>query len=83
VLDTRRQGSVLVVRFSTALSLSAAGRFVVEELPRVGFALRRGDAEGDEIDQPFTGNGFRGSFKLHGVSTCRTDGTLVSTPSAT
>lgn len=83
VLDTRQQGSVLVVQFSTGLSLPEAGRYVVEELPRAGFALRRGDAEGDEIDQPFTGHGFRGSFKLRGVSACHTDGTLVSTRAAT
>jgi hypothetical protein len=79
VTDHRRQGDILVVRFTTTLSLSEAAQLVVEDLPRAGFVLRRGDAEGDEIDQPFTGPGYRGALKLHGLTECRTEGTLVGT----
>lgn len=67
-----------IVRFTTAQSLTDAARFLVARLPKAGYTLRRGDSEGDEVDQPFSGRGHRASIKLRGASRCVTQGTLVT-----
>ena len=79
VVSTQRSAGIAITRFTTTESLVQAARTFRVELPKAGFDLRGGDAEGDEVDQRFGGSGYRGALKLHGSSACHTEGTLVGT----
>jgi hypothetical protein len=44
--------------------LDGVAGFFKRRLPESGFALGRGDAEPHEQESPFTGNGYRGSWRV-------------------
>jgi hypothetical protein len=79
VVGTQHSAGITITRFTTTESLVQLADTFRSGLPKAGFELRGGDAEGDEVDQRFGGQGYRGALKLHGSSACRTDGTLVVT----
>jgi hypothetical protein len=45
-------------------NLDGVAGFFKRRLPESGFALGRGDAEAHEQESPFTGRGFRGSWRV-------------------
>jgi hypothetical protein len=47
----------------------AAG-FFSDSLPDSGYQVGVGDAEGTESEAPFTGNGFRGKWRVNGITGC-------------
>jgi hypothetical protein len=51
--------------------------FFERELPARGYALGRGDAERGEAEAPFTGNGYRGRWRVNAIPDC--DGALTFT----
>ena len=79
IVSSKRSAGIVITRFTTTESLVEAAKTFSVELPKAGFELRGGDAEGDEVDQRFGRAGYRGALKLHGSSACHTDGTLVGT----
>lgn len=52
------------------VELSAASDFFREEMPKAGFTLGEGDAEGDEAEQAFSGHGLEGQWKVHSILDC-------------
>ncbi len=76
ILETRRTSTLDQVKFRTTLSVRDAARFLATQLPANGFALRGGDSEEDEVDQPFTGHGRRGTLKLQRTAPCTLTGVL-------
>lgn len=45
-------------------------QFFERELPARGYALGRGDAERGEAEAPFTGNGYRGRWRINTIPDC-------------
>jgi hypothetical protein len=74
------QSGVVSLRFTTSTSLRAGVLFVVNELPRAGYALSRGDAEAGEADAPFTGPTVVGALRLTRVGPCKTNWILAIVP---
>lgn len=81
VLKTGRSGTSDVISFRTSQSIKEAAVSLAQRLPAAGFTLRGGDSEADEVDQPFTGHGRRGAFKLQAKGPCVLEGVLVISPS--
>lgn len=54
-----------------------AAEFFVDELPRAGYELGRGDSEQGEAEAPFTGHGVRGKWKVNGILNCSQAVTLT------
>jgi hypothetical protein len=52
------------------MELVEAVRFFLQKFPAAGFQLGRGDAEREEADAPFRGNGVMGGFKLRTARDC-------------
>lgn len=50
--------------------LQTAARFFQTALPAAGFKLGEGDAEPDEAESVFTGNGVKGQWKVHSITGC-------------
>jgi hypothetical protein len=44
--------------------------FFARALPAAGFELGEGDAEPDEAEASYTGNGYHGKWKVHGILNC-------------
>ncbi len=80
VIETRRAGISDVIRFRTGQSIKEASAFLAQGLPSTGFTLHGGDSEATEVDQPFSGHGRRGTFKLHATGPCAVEGVLVISP---
>lgn len=70
---TRTPGGLVLVRFSTDLSLRDSVLFVVREVQKAGFTLGRGDAEPAEADAPFGRDDVRGVYKMLARTACITD----------
>jgi hypothetical protein len=51
--------------------LQEAAAFFNDALPEEGYQVGIGDAEGTESEAPFTGNGFRGKWRVNGIPDCR------------
>jgi hypothetical protein len=60
----------LVIGGYVPAQLADASAFFKEELPKAGFELGEGDAEGDEAEQAFTGHGLEGQWKVHSILDC-------------
>jgi hypothetical protein len=71
-----------VARLTTQLSLRDSVLFVLDQLPKAGFVLGRGDAEPGQADAPFTGGGVYGQIRLNSLSTCRTQWLIAVAPPA-
>lgn len=50
--------------------LQDAASFFNETLPDHGYRIGIGDAEGTESEAPFTGNGYRGRWRLNAIPDC-------------
>ena len=50
--------------------LQEAAAFFGDALPERGYQVGIGDAEGSESEAPFTGNGFRGKWRVNGIPDC-------------
>jgi hypothetical protein len=44
--------------------------FFQSKLPAAGYQLLRGDAEMDEAESTFSGQGFQGKWKVQGILNC-------------
>jgi hypothetical protein len=64
-----REGQVLVGGVIPA-DLQGAAAFFDEELPNAGYQLGLGDSEGNEAEAPFTGNGYRGKWRVNTIPNC-------------
>lgn len=66
ISDQAQPGGTRVVRFRTATSLRQGILFVLQEFPRAGYVLARGDAEATEADAPFASQDgtLRGALRL-------------------
>jgi hypothetical protein len=71
VLDSRRrQGGASVYTGYAPGELEANRDFFRRELPKRGFRLGEGDAEEDEAETDFSGNGVDGHLRLHAIDGC-------------
>jgi hypothetical protein len=52
--------------------LQDAASFFDESLPERGYRQGLGDSESNEAEAPFTGNGFRGKWKVNAIAGCPT-----------
>jgi len=50
--------------------LQEAAGYFGDALPEQGYEVGIGDAEGIESEAPFTGNGFRGKWRVNGIPDC-------------
>jgi hypothetical protein len=50
--------------------LQDAASFFNETLPDHGYQIGIGDAEGNESEAPFTGNGYRGRWRVNAIPDC-------------
>lgn len=60
----------LVVVAAIPGDLQEAAAFFSDALPERGYRVGVGDAEGSESEAPFTGNGFRGKWRVNGIPDC-------------
>lgn len=68
-----RDDGLTVVTFSTSISIRQSVLFLIEQMPRAGYTLARGDAENTEADAPFVKGDLRGVMRMIAVEPCRTD----------
>ena len=68
---------VHIVKFTTPTSLRESVLFVVQELPKAGYVLGRGDAEATEADAPFVHGNNRGLVRMLELAPCRTQWLLA------
>lgn len=73
---------VRIVKFTTRQSLREAVLFVVQELPKAGYVLGRGDAEAVEADAPFVHDNIRGLLRMIMTGECRTQWLLATVDTA-
>lgn len=69
----KRTDGLTVVTFSTAISIRESVLFLIEQMPKAGYTLARGDAENTEADAPFVKGELRGVMRMIAVEPCRTD----------
>jgi hypothetical protein len=69
VSSTPHPGQLLVAGL-VPTELDRAARFFDEALHARGYRLGRGDAEQGEVEAPFTGNGYRGKWRVNRVVEC-------------
>lgn len=62
--------SQLVIVGVIPADLQEASAFFSEALPRQGYQVGVGDAEGTESEAPFTGNGYRGKWRVNEIPDC-------------
>lgn len=60
----------LVIAGVIPADLQDATAFFNEMLPERGYKLGVGDAEGNESEAPFTGNGYRGKWRVNQLIDC-------------
>lgn len=60
----------LVVLGAIPGDLQEAAGFFSDALPDAGYEVGIGDAEGVESEAPFTGNGYRGKWRVNGIPQC-------------
>lgn len=62
--------SQLVVAGVIPADLQDAASFFTKALPEHGYQVGVGDAEGTESEAPFTGNGYRGKWRVNEIPDC-------------
>lgn len=67
--DSPFEGQLVVVAAVPA-DLQEAAIFFNAALPQQGYRVGIGDAEGTESEAPFTGNGYRGKWRVNGIPDC-------------
>lgn len=75
--STTTPDGVRIVRFMTPTSLRQSVIFVVEQLPKAGYVLGRGDAEANEADAPFVHGNLRGLMRMIVAGDCKTEWLLA------
>ena len=70
VTGARTSGNQLAVDALVPATLAQAAEFMTRELPASGFTISGSDAEQDEAEASFAGNGVSGRFRLHGIANC-------------
>jgi hypothetical protein len=50
--------------------LGSAASFFNDTLPEHGYQVGIGDSEGNESEAPFTGNGYRGKWRVNAIPDC-------------
>jgi hypothetical protein len=60
----------LVVLGAIPADLQEATEFFSDALPERGYQVGVGDAEGTESEAPFTGNGYRGKWRVNEIPDC-------------
>jgi hypothetical protein len=63
--------SQIVVLGIVPAELQEAASFFNDTLPDHGYEVGIGDAEGTESEAPFTGNGYRGRWRVNEIPDCR------------
>jgi hypothetical protein len=63
------RGAIVVGGF-VPLAFKDAIAFLQTKLPAAGYQLLEGDAEMDEAESTFSGQGFRGKWKVNGILNC-------------
>jgi hypothetical protein len=63
--------SQVVVLALIPAELQEAASFFGRILPEHGYEVGIGDAEGTEAEAPFTGNGYRGKWRVNAIPDCR------------
>lgn len=63
-------GSDVVLQLLAPLSIAELGAFLEDRFPDVGFQLGEGEAEPDELEQAFAGNGLAGQVTARHSSDC-------------
>jgi hypothetical protein len=74
-----RTDGLVVVTFTTAISIRQSVLFLIEQMPKAGYTLARGDAENTEADAPFVKGDLRGVMRMIAVEPCRTDWLMAVT----
>lgn len=69
---------VHIVKFTTPSSLRESVLFVVQQYPKAGFVLGRGDAEAMEADAPFIRGNTRGLVRMLEAGGCVTQWLLAT-----
>lgn len=67
--DSPFEGQLILVAAIPA-DLQEAAIFFSAALPKSGYRVGIGDAEGTESEAPFTGNGYRGKWRVNGIPDC-------------
>jgi hypothetical protein len=66
----RSQKGVLVVSGFIPMEFKNTVAFFQSKLPAAGYQLLKGDAEMDEAESTFSGQGFQGKWKVQGILNC-------------
>ena len=74
---TQQPSGLTLVRFSTTQSIRDGVVFLVQQLPKAGYTLARGDAEASEADAPFVKGRTRGVMRILATGECKTDWVLA------
>jgi hypothetical protein len=67
---SRPHAGQLVLAGLVPADLQDAASFFNESLPASGYRQGLGDSESNEAEAPFTGNGFRGKWKVNAIPGC-------------
>jgi hypothetical protein len=64
------QANYLQVVGYAPLTLQDSVRFILDKYPKAGYTLGRGDSERTEAEATFSGNGWRGGFRINSLLNC-------------
>ncbi len=73
----RNERGVNVVSGFSPMEFKNAVAFFQSKLPAAGFQLLEGDAEMDEAESTFSGQGYHGKWKVNGILNCQGAVTLT------
>lgn len=71
------QNNVVYLRFTTSTSLREGLLFMLQQLPKAGYTLGRGDSEATEADLPFSNAAIIGALRLTVDGPCATSWILA------
>jgi hypothetical protein len=63
------EGQIVVLGLVPA-DIPEAAAFFNDTLPEQGYEVGIGDSEGTESEAPFTGNGYRGKWRVNSIANC-------------
>jgi hypothetical protein len=63
-------GGSLTISAAVPMTFKEAATFFQNKLPAAGYKLLEGDAEMDEAEATFAGNGYQGKWKVNGILNC-------------
>ena len=64
------QGGSVTISAAAPVTFKDAAAFFQNKLPAAGYKLLEGDAEMDEAESTFAGNGYQGKWKINGILNC-------------